>query len=106
MEPLPPGPEGLCPWPATCSPHCPCAEKGGHRSAERAPERESPARREYAWPCSSTCGRHKNRTETLGPTERSFGMVLLTTPVILRTSAMLCQKPIPLPRYAALVAVL
>ena len=33
------------------APHlCRCADKDGRRSAERGPERESPARREYAWP--------------------------------------------------------
>ena len=44
------GHDGLSPWPAACAPSFRCADKGGRRSAERARERESPARREYALP--------------------------------------------------------
>src|ERR1700675_5011044 len=44
------GHDGLSPSPVACALSCRCADKDAHRSAERAPERESLARREYAWP--------------------------------------------------------
>src|SRR5439155_12222146 len=40
----------LFPWPAARAPPFRRADKDGGRSGERAPERESPVPREYAWP--------------------------------------------------------
>ena len=48
--PLPRGHDGRSPSPAACGLSCRCADKDRRRSAERAPQRESPVRLEYAWP--------------------------------------------------------
>src|SRR5262249_33859712 len=104
--PLPPGHDGLYPWPAASALCFRRADKDDRRSAERAQEREPPVRREYTWPdVPVRAGGTKTERRLPGLLNVHSAWFPLATHAIVRTFAMLYQKPMSISRYIV-VAVL